>query len=78
MRAGVQRRPGVLGRGRAVPRVVLPAQVPPAQGARARGDAQGGREPAPARGGGVRPGHLRAVPEVALGPSREAYHQYSR
>lgn len=42
MRAGVQRRPGVLGRGRAVLGIVLPAQVPSAQGARARGDAQGG------------------------------------
>lgn len=43
VRAGIQRRSGVLGRGRAIPGVVLPAQVPPTQGARARGDAQGGR-----------------------------------
>jgi len=43
VRAGIQRRSGVLGRRRAVLGVVLPAQVPPAQGARARGDAEGGR-----------------------------------
>lgn len=54
VRVGVQRRSGVLGRGRAVPGVVLPAQVPPAQGARARGDAQGGGIVATARRGRVR------------------------
>lgn len=42
MRAGVQRRPGVLGRGRTLPRILLPAQIPPKEGTRPRGDAQGG------------------------------------
>ena len=71
MRAVVRRRPRVLGRRRAVPRVVLPAPLPPAQGERLRGDAQGGGEPAGARGRGLR--HravLRAAPQ-GLGPAGE-------
>jgi len=76
VRAGVQRRPGVLGRRRAVLGVVLPAQVPPAQGTRARGDAEGGRVAEAARRGGVRRGQVRALPEDAVGPAREAHHQH--
>lgn len=54
----------------------MPAQIPPAQGARARGDEEGSRELATAGGGGVRSGYMRSVPEVALGPPRETDHQY--
>jgi len=76
VRAGVQRRLGVLGRRRAVLGVVLSAQVSPAQGARARGDAEGGRVAAAARRGGVRRGQVRALPEDAVGPAREANDQH--
>lgn len=77
MRAGIQRRPGVLGCGRAVPGVVLPAQVPPAEGARARGDAQGGGILAAAGRRGVRRGQVRALPEDPVGPPRKAHHEHS-
>lgn len=74
VRARLQRRPRVLGRGRALPGVVLPAQVPPAEGARARGDAEGGGVAAAAGRGGVRGRQVLAVPEVAVGHAGEADH----
>lgn len=78
VRVGVQRRSRILGRRRTVPGVVLPAQISPAQGARPRGDAQGGGESAAARRGGIRRRTVRTIPKVFVGAAGEAKHESSR
>lgn len=72
MRAGLQRRPRVLGRRRTVPGVVLSTQVSPEEGARARGNAKGGRVPSAEGRRRVRIPPMRAVPEVPVGLTGKA------
>jgi len=50
---------------------VLPAPLSPAQGERVRGDAEGGREPAGARRGGLRDGQVLGAATQGLGSGRE-------
>lgn len=75
VRVGVQRRSRILGRRRTVPGVVLPAQIPSAQGARPRRDAQGGGESATARGRRIWRRSVRAIPEVFVGTAGKAEHE---
>ena len=74
VRDGVQRRPGVLGRGRVRPGAVLPEQVQHSQGARRGGDGQGvGAQRARGRRG-LWHGALRRPPALPLRPHGEALH----
>ena len=51
--------------------------VPPAEGARARGDAEGGRVAQDGRRRRVRRRQVRTLPEVPLGPPGKAHHLHS-
>ena len=75
----VLRRPRVLGHRRAVPGAVLPAPLPPAQGARARRDEEGGRQSTDGAGRrGFRRRSMGQVAAAALGPARKATDFHGR
>ena len=62
-------------------RIVCPipcSTVPPAEGARARGDAEGGRVAQDGRRRRVRRRQVRPLPALPLGPPRKADHLHRR
>ena len=64
---GLQRRPGVLDDQRGVPGVLLPEQVQHPQGARPRGDEEGGQHLQDRGAGGLRQREVCQVPDVFVG-----------
>ena len=62
---------------RAVPRGLLPAQVPPEERARPRRDEEGARLTQNTGGRGLRRRKVCPLPKVPLGPAGKTYHVHS-
>ena len=77
VRAGLQRRPRLLGHRRAVPRSLLSAQVPPEERARPRRDEERGGLAQDTRSRGLRGRQVCSIPKVPLGLARKTYNVHS-